>query len=57
MTFAHAEAVKSINSVVENKKQTAKSNIERGDIMVELDQFKTELAEREKTLIELRDSL
>lgn len=36
---------------------TAKSNIERGDIMVELDQFKTELAEREKTLIELRDSL
>lgn len=57
MIFAHAEAVKSINSVVGNKKQTAKSNIERGDIMVELDQFKTELAEREKTLIELRDSL
>jgi len=51
MILVLVEAVRSISIAVEE------INIERGDIMVELDQFKFTLNGYQKPLEELRDSL
>lgn len=51
MIHAHAEVVKNTNTVM------VKLLKERGDYMVELDQFKFTLNSYQKPLIELRDSL
>ena len=50
MIRARAEAVKNISSVVEE-------NDERGDRVVELDQFKSIISSYEERLAEMRDSL
>ncbi len=50
MIRARAEAVKNISSVVEE-------NDERGDRVVELDQFKSIISSYEEPLAEMRDSL
>ena len=50
MIRARTEAVKNISSVVEE-------NDERGDRVVELDQFKSIISSYEEPLAEMRDSL
>ncbi len=51
MIHAHVVVVKNINTVTEKLLK------ERGDYMVELDQFKFTLNSYQKPLMELRDSL
>ena len=54
MIHAHAEAVRNINIAAE---EVNKLYIERGEIVVELDQLKYTLSTYDQPLIEVGDSL
>lgn len=59
MIHVRAEAERNTNSAADENKRAAGNclSIERGEKMVELDQFKTQLAAFEKPFVEMRDSL
>ena len=58
MIRARAEAVRNINSAADGSNAYIIDNIfERGDRVVELDQFKTLMNAYEEPLAEMRDSL
>lgn len=59
-TRVHVEAERSINSAADGSsrdRENQEQRIERGDRVVELDQFKTRLTAYESPLAEVRDSL
>ena len=60
MIHVHVEAVRSINSAADVNKNVPVFHafkIERGDSVVELDQYKGRLSAYESPLAEMRDSL
>ena len=58
MIHARVEAARSINSAADvNKRPGSQVSIERGDSVVELDQYKGRLSAYESPLAEMRDSL
>ena len=58
MIHARVEAARSINSAADvNKRPDSQVSIERGDSVVELDQYKGRLSAYESPLAEMRDSL
>lgn len=57
MIHVHAAAVKSINNAADVINKKIKNIKQRGDTVVELDQFKSILGTYEEPLNELRDSL
>ena len=57
MIRARVEAVRNINSAVEENRRRGMNIQNRGEIVVELDGFKTVLNAYEEPLKEMRDSL